>query len=137
MRFADGPHKSPPRDENDTQEIINRILGRNGDLADSLNYTLEWNALRRERKEAERREADLEAREQAHQNEVADFKRPASHDLPALQAEMKSRQVHRSAPVAADLSHLTAEEFDNTPDTELRRALGGDVRVEDRQTRTS
>jgi len=82
-----------PRDENDMDEIVNGILRRNGDLTDSLAYTLEWRAIREKRQEAIQREVELEAREQAHQNEVADYKRPASHDLPALQAEMKSRQV--------------------------------------------
>jgi len=127
-----------PRDENDMDEIVNGILGRNGDLTDSMSYTLEWRAIREKRQEASQREAELEAREQAHKNEVANYKRPSAHDLPALQADMKSRQPQaQPRPVPDDLSHLTAEEFDNTPDSELRRRMGADTRVEDRQTRFS
>ena len=90
--FTDVCRWSPngPRDENDMDEIVNTILRQKGDLTDSLQYTLAWRRIREERQEAARQEAAFSAREEAHLQEVEDYKRPRAHDLPAVLAEMKN-----------------------------------------------
>jgi len=138
--FADVSRFNPesaPRDDNDMDDIINQILRENRDLADSLSYTLAWRSVREKRQETARREAELEEQQKARQREIDDFKRPASEDRSALLAEMHSRQPQTRQSEPVDLSHLSQAEFDAMPDAELRRMLGGGVRVEDRQTRTN
>ena len=133
--FADVSRFNPesaPRNEDDMSEIIEGLLKRNRDLADSLEYTIEWRAIREKRQEFARRESEREKQEQARQEEIDDFKRPASEDRSALLAEMKSRQPRSRPLVPVDLTHLSQAEFDSIPDAELRRMLGA-VRVEDRQ----
>jgi hypothetical protein len=121
----------------DVIEVINGILRQDGDLTDPVAYAVKWNGIRRQREEAARHEAELEEQQKARQREIDDFKRPASEDRSALLAEMQSRQPQTRQSEPADLSHLSQAEFDAIPDVELRRMLGGEVRVEDRQTRTN
>jgi hypothetical protein len=113
---------------------MDEIPHRNGDLTDSLAYTIEWRAIRERREAAARREAELETQEQGRRNEIKDFKRPSTDDRSALLAEMRSRQPQPRSSAPVDLSHLSQAEFDAMPDAELRRVLGA-VRVEDRQGR--
>jgi hypothetical protein len=134
--FVDVSRFSPlaPRDENDLDEIVNGIVRRNGDLTDSLAYTLEWRAIRERRQEAARKEAELAAKEEAHQHELAEYKRPSSHDLPALQAEMRSRLLAPRHPVPpreytdAQMSAMSGDEY--------RRLVLGDISIADRQGST-
>jgi hypothetical protein len=129
------PH-SAPQNEDDMADLTNEIVRRNLELTDSVSYTVAWHAVRNRREDAARREAEAEAREEARQRDIDDFKRPSAEDRSALLVEMRSRQVQKPTSTPVDLSHLTQEEFDGLPDTELRRALGG-TSTRDRQMRTN
>jgi len=126
-----------PREE-DVNDILNELYAKNGDIYDPVDWNFAWQRERGRRKEAERREAELVAKEEARRQEIELYKRPSSEDLPGLLEKNRQRLPQaQPRPAPDDLSHLSAEEFDNLPDDELRRRLGADVRVEDRQTRTS
>jgi ribosomal protein L12E/L44/L45/RPP1/RPP2 len=136
--FVDVSRFSPqlaPRDENDLDEIVNGIVSRNGDLTDALAYTLEWRAIRERRQEAARQEVELAAKEEAHQQELADYKRPSSHDLPALQAEMRLRQPPTPKQFVSAHEYTDAEMSAMSSDEYRRLVLGG-VSIDDRQGTT-
>lgn len=126
--------ESAPREE-DLEDILNELYAKDGDIYDSVAWQLAWQRVRAQRRETARREVEREAQEQARRQEIEDYKRPSSDDLLALRGEMKSRQPRICPAVPVDLSHLSQDEFDATPDAELRRMLGADVRIEDRQSR--
>ncbi len=134
--FADVARYNPesaPRDENDMDEIVNGILSRNGDLTDSLAYTIEWRAIREKREEATRREAEQDAQQHARTNEIAEFKRPASRSdaIRGLRAEPTGPSPAEFVP----RREYTEEEMENMSSDAYRRLVLGHVSIDDRQGR--
>jgi hypothetical protein len=128
------PSEWRPREE-DKDDIVNELYAKDGDIYDPVAWTLAWQRVRTRRKEAALREAKLIAKEEARRQEIEDFKRPSSHDLPALQAEMRSRLT--PAPrQAGPPREYTDTEMSAMSGDEYRRLVLGGVSIDDRQGTT-
>lgn len=136
--FMDVARWSPPEwipREDDKDDIVNELYAKDGDIYDPVDWGLAWRRVRARRKEAALREAELSAKEEARHQEIEDFKRPSSHDLPALQAEMRSRST--PAPwLASPPREYTDAEMSAMSGDEYRRLVLGGVSIDDRQGTT-
>jgi len=127
--------EAPQPTEEDVIQIINGILRRNGDLTDSLQYTIEWRAILGRREEASRQEAEAEAREEARRQAIADYK------LPANRAETMS-ELRAGRTSASPAEFVPAREFTEAEKSAMsadtfRRDVLGHTSIEDRQTRSN
>jgi hypothetical protein len=134
--FADVCRCNPetaPQSDDDMSEIIEGILRRNGDLADSLAYTIEWRAIREKRREAARSETEREARDEDRRQTIADYK------LPSNRAEtIRELRAGHTAPSPAGFvptREYTDAEMSAMSSDDYRRLVLGHLSIADRQGR--